>query len=103
MSDEPQSKGYGWLVKNAELGFLPSVEMEKAILAMRDEIKGRENEVDAADNLICILQGRIEELEAENARLRKAAALLNSMVQSGESHSEQSLRVVDEAFGRGKG
>lgn len=32
------------------------------------------------------------------ARLQKAVALLSSMVESGESHSDESRRIVAEAF-----
>ena len=39
-----------------------------------------------------------EALQAANTRLREAVGLLNSMVLSGENHSEQSKKVVEQAL-----
>lgn len=40
------------------------------------------------------------QLEADNKRLKEAVGLLNSMVLSGEKHTETSKKVVDQALKR---
>lgn len=41
---------------------------------------------------------RIEKLEAKNKKLREAVALLNSMILSGEYHSDKSREIVEQAL-----
>jgi len=43
-------------------------------------------------------EARAEALAADTVRLRRAVAMLNSMVLSGEQHSEQSKREMAEAM-----
>lgn len=45
------------------------------------------------------LTAEIERLKAQNAKVRTAVSLLNSMVLSDEDHSETSRAVVRDALG----
>jgi FtsZ-binding cell division protein ZapB len=52
----------------------------------------------AVDNVKADLMAEIKELREKNDRLRTAVALLNSMILSGESHSDTSRAVMRAAL-----